>query len=124
MKKLLLTISLILLMSVSTFADDTPVPLKRRHPIEHSHQKSPADYSYLPAVIYDDEAETLSFEANADLGLVPYTVTDENGIVVLSGTVNIYVGNTPTVSLSTLTAGDYTLTIEVSGTDFEGEFTI
>lgn len=90
----------------------------------HSGHKYPANYSYLPTVIYDDEAETLSFEANADLGLVPYTVTDENGIAVLSGYIYIYMGTTPTVSVSSLLAGDYTLTIEVSGTEFIGEFTV
>ena len=123
MKKIILTMMLSAFITSSGFCEETTVPLKKKS-TNHIGHKSPAGYSYLPAVIYDDEAEILSFEANADLGLVPYTVTDENGIVVLSGTVNIYVGNTPTVSLSTLTAGDYTLTIEVCGTEFEGEFTI
>ena len=64
------------------------------------------------------------FEANSDFGLVPYTVTDADGNVVLSGYIYIYVGTTPTVSVSSLTAGDYTLTIEVGGIEFIGEFQI
>ena len=123
MKKIILTLMLLAFISSSGFCEETTVPLKKKSTNHHGH-KSPADYSYLPAVIYDDEAETLSFEANADLGLVPYTVTDENDNVVLSGYIYIYVGNTPTVSVSSLLPGDYTLTIEVGGAEFEGELTI
>ena len=122
MKKIVLFVLTFVLMTLPSMGQGVRVPIKPSD--NHSGHKSPENYSYLPAVIYDDETETLSFEANADLGLVPYTVADENDNVVLSGYIYIYVGNTPTVSVSSLLPGDYSLTIEVGGTEFEGEFTI
>ena len=44
--------------------------------------------------------------------------------VLFFGYIYIYMGTTPTVSVSSLLVGDYTLTIEVGGTDFIGEFTV
>jgi hypothetical protein len=125
MKKFILPAVLFLLMTYPAFSDIHHIyPRPKPNTQGHSGHKSPADYSYLPVVIYDDEAALLSFDANADLGLIPYTVTDADDNVVLSGYIYIYMGTTPTVSVSSLLVGDYTLTIEVGGTDFIGEFTV
>lgn len=91
---------------------------------EHPIHKSPADYGYLPTVIYDGSITTLSFSGNADLGFIPYTIMDENENVVLSGHVNIQYGSTTNVSLSSIPEGCYILTIEVNGNGFAGVFII
>ena len=122
MKKSFFIMIALMLLSVPTMAQRTRIPIKPDN--GHQGHKSPETFSYLPTVVYDDEAALLSFEPNADLGLVPYSVIDENDNVVLSGYIYIYMGTTPTVSVSSLPAGDYTLTIEVSGTEFIGEFTV
>ena len=103
MKKLFMFIVLFALLSSDAICGDH-VPLKQRPNNGHQGHKAPTNLSYLPTVDYDAQMEVLSFEANSDLGLVPYTVTDADDNVVLSGYIYIYVGTTPTVSVSSLTA--------------------
>ena len=124
MKKLSFLITLFLLSTFSAFCQSTQIPLKKRPGNNHPGQKAPANYSYLPTVIYDEENSTLSFTGNADLGTIPYTIIDEEGSEVLSGYVFIQQGYATIFSIATLPAGNYTLSIEVGGVVFEGLLSI
>lgn len=124
MKKLSFLITLFLLSTFSAFCQSTQIPLKKKPNQGAPAQKSPTDYSYLPTVIYNEGDATLSFTGNADLGTIPYTITDENDNEVLSGYVFIQQGYATIFSIATLPAGNYTLSIEVGGVVFEGLLSI
>lgn len=124
MKKLSFLITLFLLSTLSAFCQTTQIPLKKRPGSNHPGQKAPTDYSYLPTVTYNEEDATLSFTGNADLGTIPYTITDENDNEVLSGYVFIQQGYAVVISVSSLPERNYTLSIEVNGVIFEGHLTI
>lgn len=127
MKRFLFVIIALIAISIKSTAEehiqlnwDYENPNANEHPIH----KAPAYYGYLPTVIYDGSITTLSFSGNADLGFIPYTIMDENENVVLSGHVNILNGSTTNVSLSGISEGCYTITIEVNGNGFVGTLII
>lgn len=127
MKRFLFIIIALIAISIkSTAEEQIPLLQINEEPDENDHpmHKAPADYGYLPTVIYDGSITTLSFSGNADLGLIPYTIMDEDENVVLSGHVNIQYGSTTNVSLSSIPEGCYILTIEVNGNGFAGVFII
>ena len=127
MKRFLFIIIALIAISIkSTAEEQIPLLQINEEPDENDHpmHKAPADYGYLPTVIYDGSITTLSFWGNADLGFIPYTILDENENVVLSGHVNILNGSTTNVSLSGISEGCYTITIEVNGNGFVGTLII
>jgi hypothetical protein len=123
------TISILLLsampfsMAVSAEFDFIPVPLQKvDNDGEHPGQRSPEDYSFLPTILYNEAAETLSVIGNADLGAVPYTITDEDDNVVLSGILMIANGTQTNLSIASLPTGDYTLYVIIDDKTYVGVF--
>lgn len=123
------TISILLLtampfsVAVSAEADFIPVPLQKVDDDgEHPKQRSPEDYSFLPTILYNEATETLNVIGNADLGAVPYTITDDDDNIVLSGILMITNGTQTNLSIASLPAGDYTLYIIIGDNTYVGEF--
>lgn len=110
-------------MTASTDPGFIPVPLQKvDNGVEHPGQRSPEDYSFLPTILYNEAAETLNVIGNEDLGAVPYTITDEDDNIVLSGIIMIANGTQTNLSIASLPAGDYTLYVTINGVTYEGEF--
>ena len=128
MKRFLISTIAILAMIVTKFSAAESIILNnvsnssegREHPVH----KAPENYSYLPSVIYDDEEATLSFIGNADLGIISYTISDNNGCDCLSGYAYILDEEIWAITTIMLEEGEYTLSVYVNELTFEGTFQI
>ena len=110
-------------MMASTDGGFIPVPLQKvDNDGEHPEQRSPENLSFLPTILYNVEAEALTVIGNADLGAVPYTITDEDDNVIMSGILMIANGTQITLSIASLPTGDYTLYVIIGDNTYEGEF--
>ena len=130
--KIMKFVLLIAAMCVQTIAfaeDPTPVPLTPGPggPILGGHdgpRKSPAQPSIFPIDVYLNETEgTLDFVLLDNVDAITYYIYDEEGALVQTEAI-LFDGDTVTVDVSMLNAGEYYLQVIINGVSYSGSFVL
>ncbi len=94
-------------------------------PIEdHPGHKAPAHLITPPSIVYNAQAEELVFTGEATQATFTYYIKEEDTeAVVDSCTLTLTLGEQESISIATLSAGSYTILLQVGAFWYHGEFT-
>ena len=91
---------------------------------DHGGHHAPVQYIAPPSVVYDLDAQELVFTGAATQATFTYYIKEEDTEVTVDyGTMTLGLGEEDSVSLASLSAGVYTILIQVGAYWYGGEFT-
>ena len=127
--KFVLFIAAMCVQTIAFAEAPTPVPLTPGPggPIMGGHggpQRSPIYSSICPIETYLSETEgTLEFVLSGDAADVVYSVYDEEGALIQTEAI-LFDGDTVTVDVSMLNAGEYYLQVVINGVSYSGSLVL
>lgn len=113
-------ISFILCSGINALADNTISLKPQLTPIPHPRTKG----VNVISVSATTDGEELAIYFSSSVRMASITLTDETGEIIYQETVNINTTLDFYIPISGLDSGNYTLTVEYSGTSLSGSFTI
>ena len=88
------------------------------------NHKAPAHLIAPPSIVYNTQTEQLIFTGETTQATFTYYIKEEDTeVVVDSSTLTLALGEQESISIATLSAGSYTILLQVGAFWYHGEFT-